>query len=123
MSLHNNIVKKLINNKELYEKYKAELKNKIIQTKKGAPDECIFHNIIIRDICMGIPKNYNIINNNLRFIKWRKGENSPIYLDVDNVSEDEINYIKSKMLIIRKIDYKNPKGIKLINKAMINKYI
>ena len=72
---------------------------------------------------MGIPKNYNIINNNLRFIKWRKGENSPIYLDVDNVSEDEINYIKSKMLIIRKIDYKNPKGIKLINKAMINKYI
>ena len=123
MSLHNNIVKKLINNKELYEKYKAELKNKIIQTKKGAPDECIFHNIIIRDICMGIRKNYNIINNNLRFIKWRKGENSPIYLDVDNVSEDEINYIKSKMLIIRKIDYKNPKGIKLINKAMINKYI
>ena len=123
MSLHNNIVKKLINNKDLYEKYKAEIKNKIIQTKKGAPDECIFHNIIIRDICMGIPKNYNIINNNLRFIKWRKGENSPIYLDVDNVSEDEINYIKSKMLIIRKIDYKNPKGIKLINKAMINKYI
>ena len=115
MSLHNNIVKKLLINKDLYAKYRVEIKNKIIRTRKGAPDECIFHNIIIRDICFGIPKKYNIINNNLRFIKWTIGKSSPNYLIVDNVSKEEINYIKAKSLIIRKINSKNVKAIKLIS--------
>ena len=39
------------------------------------------------------------------------------YLDIDNVSEEEIKSIKkNNFLAIRKIDYKNYKAIDLVNK-------
>ena len=118
MSINSNIVNKLLKRKDLYMKYKKEIEKGIIKILDGAPDEFILQHIIIKDICKGTPKKCNIIYNNLRFVRWRNcnKEYCPNYLDVSNVSEEEINYIRKKFLIIRKINYKNPKAIKLINK-------
>ena len=82
MSLHNNIVKKLLDNINIFHKYKEALKNKMIKLVKGAPDEFIIQHIIVNDICKRKPQEYNIINNNLRFIRWRScwKEYCPNYL-------------------------------------------
>jgi hypothetical protein len=118
MSLHSNIVHKLLDNINLFHKYKEEIKNKTIIIEYGAPDELIIQNIIIHDICKGKPSKYNIINNNLRFIRWKNCKKvfCPNYLDIDNVSKEEIKNIKKNYLTIRKINYKNYKAIDLINK-------
>lgn len=118
MSLHSNIVHKLLENINLIHKYKEAINNNIIKILRGAFDELIIQNIIINDICKGKPQDYNIINNNLRFIRWRcKNEYCPNYLDIDNVSEKEIKYIKNNnYLTIRKIDYINYKAIDLVNR-------
>ena len=88
MSLHSNIVNKLLDNINLIHKYKEDIKNNKIKLFGGAFDELIIQNIIIKDICKGKPQEYNIINNNLRFIRWRcKNKYCPNYLDIDNVSE------------------------------------
>lgn len=118
MSLHKNIVKKIISNKDLYNKYKDEIKNHTIIIKKGAIDEFIIQNLIILDICNETPDKCNVINFNLCFIRWRgcKHVHCPNYLNIDNLSEDEINKIKEKYLIIRKINFKDTKSIELVNK-------
>ena len=38
------------------------------------------------------------------------------FIDISNVLEEEINYIIKNCFEIRKINYKNPKAIELINK-------
>jgi hypothetical protein len=118
MSLNNDIVKKLLKRKDLFIKYKKEIKKGIIKIINGAFDEFFFQHIIIKDICKETPKKCNVKKNNLRFIRWRNCNNTycPNYLDISNVSEEEINYIRKNCLIIRKINYKNPKAIELINK-------
>ena len=113
MSLHKNIVRELLVKKDLYNKYKDEIKNGNIIITFGAIDEFIIQNMIIHDICNETPKKYKIINNNLRFVRW----NCPNYLNIDNVSEYEINMIKkNRYLIIRKINFKDAKSIELVNK-------
>ena len=95
MSLHSNIVHKLLDNINLFHKYKEEINKKTIQILFGAPDEFIFQHIIVNDICKGKPQEYNIINRNLRFIRWRcLKEYCPNYLDIDNISKEEIKDIK-----------------------------
>ena len=118
MSINSNIVNKLLKRKDLYKKYKKEIEKGIIKIIDGAPDEFILQHIIIKDICKGTPQKCNVKYNNLRFVRWRNcnKEYCPNFLDVSNVSEEEINYISKKFLIIRKINYKNPKAIELINK-------
>ena len=119
MSLHRNIVYKILDNRNLFHKYKKALKNKTIKLLSGAPDELIIQHIIVNDICKGRPQKYRVINNNLRFIRRRrcKRVHCPNYLEIDNVSEDEIKKIsKNNYLIIRKIDYKNYKAIDLVNR-------
>ena len=118
MSLNHVIVKKLLKRKDLFIKYKKEIKKGIIKIINGAPDEFIFQHIIVKDICEGTLEKCNVKNNNLRFIRWRncKNEYCPNSLDISNVSEEEINYIRKNCLVIRKINYKNPKSIELINK-------
>ena len=122
MSLHRNIVNKLLDNIDLFYKYKEEIKNKTILILRGAPDEFIIQHIIINDICNRKPQEYNIIKNNLRFIRWRDDKGYvPNYLDMDNVSEEEIQNIKKQnYLIIRKIDYHNYKSIDLVNRLKGN---
>jgi hypothetical protein len=117
MSLHSNIVIKLLDNINLIHKYKKAIKDKTIKILSGAIDELIIQNIIINDICKRKPQENNIINNNLRFTRWRcKKVYCPNYLDIDNVSEKEIETIKKQnYLSIRKIDYKNYKAIDLVN--------
>ena len=119
MSLHSNLVHKLLDNINLIHKYKKAIKNNIIKKLRGAFDELIIQNIIIKDICKRKPQEYNIINNNLRFIRWRKCKEiyCPNYLDIDNVSEKEIKNIKkNNYLAIRKINYINNKAIDLVNR-------
>ena len=118
MSLNHEIVKKLLKRKDLFVKYKKEIKKGIIKIINGAPDEFILQHIIVKDICEGTLEKCNVKNNNLRFIRWRncKNEYCPNSLDISNVSEEEINYIRKNCLVIRKINYKNPKAIELINK-------
>ena len=118
MSLNNEIVKKLLERKDLFIKYKKEIKKGIIKIINGAPDEFIFQHIIVKDICEEKLEKCNVKNNNLRFIRWQncKNEYCPNSLDVSNVSEEEINYIRKNCFVIRKINYKNPKAIELINK-------
>ena len=118
MSLHKNIVKKVLDNKDLYNKYKNEIKNNTIIINFGAIDEFIIQNMIIHDICNEKPKKYNVINYNLRFTRWNDCNNiyCPNFLNIDNVSEYEINKIKENYLIIRKINYKDIKAIKLVYK-------
>ena len=118
MSLHYNIVHKLLDNINLFHKYKEALKNNTIKIVFGAPDEFIIQHTIVNDICEGKPEKYNVINNSLRFVRWKcKRVYCPNYLDIDNVSEEEIKYIiKNNYLIIRKIDYKKYKAIDLINR-------
>ena len=119
MSLNHKIVKKLLNRKDLFIKYKKEIKKGIIKIRYGAPDEFIFQHIIIKNICEDTPKKCNIKNNNLRFIRWlncKNNEYCPNFLNVSNVSEEEINYIRKNCFVIRKINYKNPKAIELVNK-------
>ena len=119
MSLHSNLVHKLLDNINLIHKYKKAIKNNLIKKLRGAFDELIIQNIIIKDICKRKPQEYNIINNNLRFIRWRKCKEiyCPNYLDIDNVSEKEIKNIKKKnYLAIRKINYINNKAIDLVNR-------
>ena len=117
MSLHSNIVHKILDNRNLFYKYKEALKNNTIKIVFGAPDEFIIQHIIVNDICKGRPQEYNIINNNLRFIRWRCNRvNCPNYLEIDNVSEDEIKNISKNYLVIRKIDYKKYKAIDLVNR-------
>lgn len=106
MSLHSNIVNKLLDNIYLIHKYKEAIKNKIIKIlgRSGAFDELIIQNIIVNDICKGKPQEYNIINNNLRFIRWRcKKVYCPNYLDIDEVSEEEIKNIKKNNFLIDKL--------------------
>ena len=119
MSLNSNIAKNLLDNIALFHKYKEEKKNNTIKIVGGAPDEFIIQHIIVNDICKRRPLKYKVINNNLRFIRWNKCEKEkcPNYLDLDNVSEQEIKSIKkNQLLIIRKIDYQNNKAIDLINR-------
>ena len=118
MSLHNNIVHKLLDNINLFYKYKEAIRNKTIKIIYGAPDEFIFQHIIVNDICKREPQKYNIINSNLRFIRWNYNElYCPNYLDIDNVSKEEIKTIKkNNYLIIRKINYTNFKAIDLVNR-------
>lgn len=118
MSLHFNIVQKLLDNINLFHKYKKAIKNKTIKIIYGAPDEFMIQHIIVNDICKGKPQEYNIINRNLRFVKWRcDNEYCPSYLDIDNVSEEEIKSIKkNNYLTIRKINYTNYKAIDLVNR-------
>jgi len=118
LSLHSNIVIKLLDNVNLFHKYKEALKNNTIKILFGAPDEFIIQHIIVNDICKGKPQEYKVINNNLRFIRWKcKRVYCPNYLHIDNVSKEEIkNIIKNNYLIIRKINYKNYKAIDLINR-------
>ena len=119
MSLNYEIVKKLIKRKDLFIKYKKEIKKGIIKLINGAPDEFFFQHIIVKDICEEKPDKCNVTINNLRFIRWRncnKKGNCPNYLDISNVSEEEINDIMKYSFVIRKINYKNPKAIELINK-------
>ena len=120
MSIYKNIGNKLLNISNLYNKYKEDIKEGIIKIEKGAFDEFIFQNLIIIDICNRNPKNCKVYNNNLRFIRWhcRTKISCPNYLNIDNVSEEEIKYIKLHSFIIRKINYKDPKAIKLINKLI-----
>ena len=119
MSINNDIMKKLIKRKNLFIKYKKEIENGIIKIVGGAPDEFIIQHIIIRDICKGLSLDKcNVKNTNLRFIRWSNcsKEYCPNLLDISNVSEEELNYIINNYLVIRKINYKNPKAIELINK-------
>ena len=119
MSLHSNIVHKLLDNIILFNKYKEAIRNRTIRLITGAPDELIITHIIVNDICKRKPKEYNVFNNNLRFIRWKncRRVHCPNYLDIDNVSEEEIKSIKkNNFLAIRKIDYKNYKAIDLVNK-------
>ena len=112
MSLHKNIVRKLLVHKDLYNKYKEEIKNGTIIITHGAIDEFIIQNMIIHDICNETPKKYNIINDDLRFVRWScNNDYCPNYLNIDNISEYEINKIKEKYLIIRKINFKDAKAI------------
>ena len=117
MSLNHEIVKKILKRKDLFIKYKKEIKKGIIKIIYGAPDEFIFQHIIVKDICNDTIKKCNIINNNLRFIRWCncEKENCPNFLNVSNVSHREINNIRLNYLVIRKINYKDPKAIELIN--------
>lgn len=119
MSLHNSIVHKLLGKLDLLSKYKEAINIDTIKILSGAPDELIFQNIIVNDICKGKPKEYNIINTNLRLSRWKKcdKEYCPNYLDIDNFSEKEIKIAKKyNYLAIRKIDYKNYKAIDLVNR-------
>ena len=54
MSLNHEIVKKLLKRKDLFIKYKKEIKKGIIKIKNGAPDEFIFQNIIVKKIYVTI---------------------------------------------------------------------
>ena len=119
MSLHRNLVLKLLDSLNIIVKYKKAILNRTIRIKKGAPDEFILIHTIINDICKRDSKKCNIIKNNLRFVKWRKCKviHCPNYLEESNVSEKEIKLIKkNNLLIIRKINYKNYKAIDLVNK-------
>ena len=118
MSINNDIVKKLLKKKNLFIKYKNEIGKGIIKIINGAPDEFIIQHIIIKDICKETLEKCNVKNNNLRFIRCRNclNESCPNSLDISNVSEEEINYIIKNCFVIRKINYKNPKAIELINK-------
>jgi len=95
MSINSNIVNKLLKRKDLYKKYKKEIKKGIIKIIDGAPDEFILQHIIIKDICKGTPQKCNVKYNNLRFVRWRNcnKEYCPNFLNVSNESEEEINYI------------------------------
>ena len=119
MSLHYSITHKLLDNLYLFNKYKEALMDGTIKLNGGAPDEFIFTQIILNDICKGNPQKYDIINNNLRFTRWKDCESvyCPNYLEQNNVSEEEIKSIKkNNYLVIRKIDYKNFNAIDLINR-------
>ena len=118
MSINNDIIKKLLKRINLFIKYKKEIEKGIIKIINGAPDEFIIQHIIIKDICKESLEKCNVKNNNLRFIRWRNclNEYCPNLLDISNVSEEEINYIIKNCFVIRKINYKNPKAIELINK-------
>ena len=116
MTLHKNIVNELLNYKYLLTKYEEEINNGTITISHGAYDEHIIHTIIIRDICEGNPKKYNVENKNFRYIRWHNcsKEYCPNFLNIDNVKEKEINNIKNNFLIIRKINYKDPKSLELL---------
>ena len=118
MSIHKNIANQLSNSTNLYFKYKEDIKKGMISLGKKAFDEFIFQNLIIIDICKRKPQNCKVYNNNLRFIRWhsRTNKSSPNFLNIDNISEEEIKYIKLHSFIIRKINYKDPKAMELINK-------
>ena len=118
MSLHKNIAHKLLENVKLLNIYKREYYNGTITLTAGAVDEFIFTHIIVNDICKRKPERYNIINNNLRFIKWENcnAEYCPNYLDQFHVSDEEKELIKkNNYLVIRKIDFKNANAINLVN--------
>ena len=57
MSLHRNIVHKLLNSLNLVKNYKEALFNGTIRLIKGAPDEFIIPHIIINDIFKKSQKN------------------------------------------------------------------
>ena len=118
MSINNDIMKKLLKRKNLFIKYKKEIEKGIIKIIDGAPDEFIIQHIIIKDICKETLEKCNVKNKNLRFIGWYNcfKQSCPNLLDISNVSEEEINYIIKNCFVIRKINYKNPKAIELINK-------
>lgn len=119
MSIHKNIVNKLLLMKDLYNVYRKQVENGTILLHFGAYDEFILQNLIITEICQRKPQNCKIYNNNLRFVRWYC-ERSNIcvadYLNIDNVSEEEIKYIKLHSFIIRKINYTDSKAMKLIDK-------
>ena len=119
MSIHKNIINKLLKISDIYNSYKEQVKNGTIFITYGAFDEFIFQNLIIIHICNEKPEDCKIYNNNLRFIRWyctRTKIYCPNYLNIYNVSEEEIKFIKLQSFIIRKINYKDPKAMELIDK-------
>ena len=119
MSIHKNIVNKLVLMNDLYNIYRKQVENGTIHLYNGAYDEFILQNLVITEICNRKPQSCKIYNNNLRFLRWhctRSKVYCPNYLNIDNVSEEEIKYIKLHSFIIRKINYKEPKAMKLLDK-------
>ena len=113
MSLHNNIVKKLIDNKDIYNYFKNKNGNIKIPLIYHCPDESVLHKIIVNYICKGNAEKCNITNKNLRYIRF-SGKSHPDELNLDNVVKKEINFIVLNCFIIRKINYKDLKALKLI---------
>jgi len=118
MSIHKKLVKAILKKKYLFYKYKKEIKKGKIIIWDGSFDEFIIQHIISHDLCNGKNKKYKLITNNLRYIRWNNCSTiyCPNFLNIDNVSEKEIQFIKENFFIIRKINYKDKKAIQLINK-------
>jgi hypothetical protein len=123
MSLHKDIVNEVLKHKYLFSQYEEEINNGTLTifARYGAFDEHIIQTIIISDICNGNPKKYNIEKKNIRYFRWHNcsKEYCPNYLNIDNVNEKEIKNINKNFLIIRKINYKDPKSRELLKKIRI----
>ena len=118
LSLHKSIANKLLESINIFDMYKEGIKNGTIKLIRGAPDELIFTQIIINDICKRKPERFNVINKDLRYVKWENcnTEYCPNYLDLFHVSDEEKEFIKKdNYLIIKKIDIKNYNAINLVN--------
>ena len=113
MSLYNNIVKKLIDNKDIYNYFKNKNGNIKIPLIYRCPEDSVLHKIIVNYICKGNAEKCNITNKNLRYIRFN-GKSHPDELNLDNVSKKEINFIALNCFIIRKINYKDLKALKSI---------
>ena len=114
MSLHSNIVKKLLDNKDIYNYIKNKNGNIKMPLIYKFPEESVLHNIIVNYICKGNAEKCNITNKNLRYIRFNGTNSHPDELNLDNVSKKEINFIVLNCFIIRKINYKDLKALKLI---------
>ena len=114
MSLHNNIVKKLIDNKDIYNYFKNKNGNIKMPLIYICPDESVLQKIIVNYICKGNAEKCNITNKNLRYIRFKRSKSHPDELNLDNAVKKEINFIALNCFIIRKINYKDLKSLKLI---------
>lgn len=103
----NNMRQHMINKKEI---------NSNLNITSGAVDEFVFQYIILKDILnndKSLIEKY-ICNDNLRYINWNNCTTSPKILKYSEYNDYDINYIKEKSLICRKIDYKNTDSLKFI---------
>lgn len=86
-------------------------------------EESVLHKIIINYISKGNAEKCNITNKNLRYIRFNRTSSHPDELNLDNVSKEEINFIVLNCFIIRKINYKDLKALKLIKAIKRIKYL
>jgi len=116
-SLYKTVVNEILKYESNVNNYINDFCNSEIVIEHGAFDEMLLTQLIIYDLCNEdeeLINKYNIINCNLRYHKFYENDSHPMVVKEENIFDVLKN--NDNILIIRKINFKNPSSCDVPNK-------